>query len=337
MYLIDLNRKHDDKKGYLLKYVAAPLALPITFTIFIIGLWRELLLLPPDIYKSYISANFFLTILFIVFIIYTLIFLFYFVYEALDSGIVLTIFPKFCRGVAFFLSLYYIYFFVTAISYIPIQLIIIPFYIAILDIGIEIIAIIFLITDNSRLEFYIEQKNQLRNQDFEKSDAGRIINANQNNSNLGKMTKKDFQCTRRNCIIPKGIEEKARDFKHNLKEGDVYLSENTKREDIGGMEDDYNSDFSIANVLPIKVSTTYEDCVEIGKSRTNIEFSMTREEFNKVMKQRGDTFPSRVELRWKCLKDPSHGEFLRSLWRIKDKFTKACPKCPIIKPKAQLK
>ncbi|MFX1504266.1 MAG: hypothetical protein ACFFDH_25120, partial [Promethearchaeota archaeon] len=53
-------------------------------------------------------------------------------------------------------------------------------------------------------------------------------------------------------------------------------------------------------------STSYEDCEKLGDSRDDLEFYMTREEFNKAMDNRGKKSPSQVPLKWRCTKDPEH-------------------------------
>jgi len=64
---------------------------------------------------------------------------------------------------------------------------------------------------------------------------------------------------------------------------------------------------------------------------------MTEEEFNRAMKNRGKTYPSRLKLKWNCLKDPTHGTFLLSIQRMINDVQRKCPKCPIVKPKARLR
>jgi len=51
---------------------------------------------------------------------------------------------------------------------------------------------------------------------------------------------------------------------------------------------------------------TYEDCVALGNSRDNLEFDMTREEFDNAMLNRGNVSPSRVKLTWRCSINSSH-------------------------------
>ncbi|MFO7795021.1 MAG: hypothetical protein ACQERB_03805 [Promethearchaeati archaeon] len=91
------------------------------------------------------------------------------------------------------------------------------------------------------------------------------------------------------------------------------------------------------HVFISRSKTTYKRCVKLGDERDDLEFAMTEEEFNRAMKNRGKTYPSRVELKWKCLKDPTHGTFRLSVQRMVDEVQRKCPKCPIVKTKARLK
>ncbi|MFX1500463.1 MAG: hypothetical protein ACFFDH_05795 [Promethearchaeota archaeon] len=69
---------------------------------------------------------------------------------------------------------------------------------------------------------------------------------------------------------------------------------------------------------------SYSDCVALGKSREYLEFDMTREEFNNVMRTRGNVPPSRVKLRWRCTNNPNHIWFAH--YRNVVEGT-SCPRC----------
>ena len=64
----------------------------------------------------------------------------------------------------------------------------------------------------------------------------------------------------------------------------------------------FNKDLDIHIWLPRHwVRITYEECIKAAKnSLKNIEFVMTKEEFDEVMKNRGRVKPSEVKLKWKC-------------------------------------
>ena len=53
-------------------------------------------------------------------------------------------------------------------------------------------------------------------------------------------------------------------------------------------------------------STSYEKCIELSESRTDLNFDMTREEFLNAINDRGSKTPNAVQLKWRCLINSSH-------------------------------
>ncbi len=80
-------------------------------------------------------------------------------------------------------------------------------------------------------------------------------------------------------------------------------------------------------------SISYEDCVELAKSKKTIEFAMSPEEFNNTIEKAWENLttpakknvPSLVKLKWKCKLNPSHGIF-EATWEV-IKVSYKCPKC----------
>ncbi len=73
-----------------------------------------------------------------------------------------------------------------------------------------------------------------------------------------------------------------------------------------------------------KPAITYEDCVEVGQERNDLEFAMTSDEFMSAMDIRGSTPPSQAKLRWRC------GININHTWNASYnniKSDKGCPFC----------
>jgi len=72
------------------------------------------------------------------------------------------------------------------------------------------------------------------------------------------------------------------------------------------------------------VKTSYEKYVELGKTREDLEFDMTRKEFNNALQNRGSVRPSHLKYRWRCTQ---FGHTWGS--RYQDiKSGSRCPQCP---------
>ncbi len=75
---------------------------------------------------------------------------------------------------------------------------------------------------------------------------------------------------------------------------------------------------------PEVLSLTYNNCISLAKKRDDVDFDMSKEEFNKAMKNRGKIYPSDVKLDWICTKNkhifhPSYGQL--------KKTKSGCPHC----------
>ncbi|NGX49945.1 MAG: hypothetical protein K940chlam5_01554 [Candidatus Anoxychlamydiales bacterium] len=74
---------------------------------------------------------------------------------------------------------------------------------------------------------------------------------------------------------------------------------------------------------PKMLSLTYNDCKILADRRDDIEFDMTKNEFDESMKNRGKTYPSDVKLNWKCNKSHKLNPSYRQLKNSDSK----CPHC----------
>lgn len=70
--------------------------------------------------------------------------------------------------------------------------------------------------------------------------------------------------------------------------------------------------------------TTYEKYVELAKTREDLEFDMTREEFKKLLQNRGSVRPSWLKYRWRCTE---YGHTWESTFNNIKNGTR-CPNCP---------
>ena len=77
-------------------------------------------------------------------------------------------------------------------------------------------------------------------------------------------------------------------------------------------------------LIHIKRRSAYEKYVELGESRMDLDFDMTREEFNDLMDNRGSLRPSWVKVRWRCTR------FNHKWYSIYHniKSGTGCPHCP---------
>ncbi len=76
--------------------------------------------------------------------------------------------------------------------------------------------------------------------------------------------------------------------------------------------------------LPQKMlSLTYNDCIILADKRDDVEFDMTKDEFEEKMKNRGKTYPGGVKLNWKCNKNHNFNPSYEQLKRSDSK----CPHC----------
>lgn len=75
---------------------------------------------------------------------------------------------------------------------------------------------------------------------------------------------------------------------------------------------------------PYCFMTSYEKCVELGNSRDDLSFNMTQEEFNDILKNRGNNTPNAAPLRWQCSIKSEHIWF--ASYNSIDRGT-GCPFC----------
>ena len=83
-----------------------------------------------------------------------------------------------------------------------------------------------------------------------------------------------------------------------------------------------NMDSPKVNSKPKK--TTYEKYVELGKTREDLEFDMTREEFKILLQNRGSVRPSHLKYRWRCTKFGHTWDCTYNNIKLGTK----CPQCP---------
>ena len=88
------------------------------------------------------------------------------------------------------------------------------------------------------------------------------------------------------------------------------------------------------NIKVKKSRIIYEDCIALGYSRDDIDFAMTREQFNNAIRKGREKRipPSQVKLTWTCLRDEKHGRFpaiYSSVKGTRKKKGSGCSKCSI--------
>ncbi len=80
------------------------------------------------------------------------------------------------------------------------------------------------------------------------------------------------------------------------------------------------------------LSIHVEDCTALGNSRDDIDFAMTREQFNDTIKMGKEMKigPNKVKFTWTCLRDGEHGDFPAAYSNVKDipnRKGTGCPRC----------
>ncbi|MBD3342269.1 MAG: hypothetical protein GF353_24425 [Candidatus Lokiarchaeota archaeon] len=83
------------------------------------------------------------------------------------------------------------------------------------------------------------------------------------------------------------------------------------------------SKIKIGSKCPLCRQISYNDCKKLGDSRDDLEFDMSRKEFNYAMSRRRKS-PSHVKLRWRCTKNRQH-TWKAHYRNISD--GNGCPKC----------
>ena len=147
-------------------------------------------------------------------------------------------------------------------------------------------------------------------------------------------------CCRLNIIAASDLESNIRCF--NCKE--ILFPQSTptiteqnskdKRYDDSTPKDYYNNPYNNFNINVKKSRIIYEDCIALGYARGDIDFAMTREQFNNAIKKGREKRipPSQVKLTWTCLRDEQHGRFpaiYSSVKGTRKKKGSGCSKCSI--------